>query len=306
MSVLFTFPGQGAQVPGMLHSLPLHREATRSLDKATSVLGLDPLTLDSAHAQQSTIAVQLCLLIAGVAMARVLIAEGGKPDMVAGLSVGAYPAAVIAGSLDFADALLLVRQRSRLMEEAFPTGYGMTAVIGLDRDQLQKLIDQVHLHDAPIYLANINAERQMVVAGAEAAMQRLMALALERGATRAERLAVSVPAHTPLFEPAAHSMRAAFSRVTLRSPQFIWLSSSVARAMFDPVRIAEDLAFNMARQVQWNDTAQLAWERGARLAVEMPSGSVLTKLTQPVFTEGIAVSCEEAQVETLVALCRRK
>lgn len=305
MSILFTFPGQGAQVPGMLHSLPAHPEAARSLDQARAVLGVDPLTLDSAPAQQSTIAVQLCLLIAGVAMARVLIAEGGRPDMVAGLSVGAFPAAVIAGALDFQDALSLVAQRGRLMEEAYPDGHGMAAVIGLDRDQLQALIDRVHSAAAPLYLANLNAERQMVVAGADSAMQSLMALALGHGATRAERLAVSVPAHTPLFEPAADALRIAISGVTLRRPQLTWLSSSAARALFDPGRIAEDLASNMARQVQWHDTARLAWERGARMAVEMPSGSVLTKLTQPVFAEGIVVSCEDTKVDTLVTLVSR-
>ncbi len=305
MSVLFTFPGQGAQLPGMLHRLPAHPEVTRSLKEAKAVLGIDPLTLDSARAQQSTIAVQLCLLIAGVAMARVLNAQGAQPDMVAGLSIGAYPAAVIAAVLDFSDALFLVRRRGQLMENAFPTGHGMAAVIGLDRDQVQALIDEVHSPTCPAYLANVNAERQMVIAGADAAMQTLMKLALERGATRAEKLEVSIPAHTPLFEPAAEAMRGAFSNVAVRRPRLIWLSSSVARAIFNPAQIAEDLASNMARQVQWHDTAQLAWERGARLAVEMPSGSVLTKLIQPVFAEGTAVSCEDTRVETVVSLVRR-
>ena len=129
MSVLFTFPGQGSQLPGMLHGLPAHPEVGRTLAEARAVLGQDPLELDGADALASTVAVQTCLLVAGVAMARVLIAEGGRPAIVAGMSVGAFPAAVIAGALDFRDALQLVALRGRLMERAFPAGYGMTAVI---------------------------------------------------------------------------------------------------------------------------------------------------------------------------------
>jgi malonate decarboxylase epsilon subunit len=76
--------------------------------------------------------------------------------------------------------------------------------------------------------------------------------------------------------------------------------------LYEPARIADDLANNMARQVHWADTARLAWERGARLAVEMPSGSVLTGLTAPVFTEGHAIACENTAIETVLALIKRE
>src|SRR5437867_13059440 len=88
MSVLYTFPGQGAQCPGMLHTLPGHPEVRRTIDEAGAVLGFAPLTLDSAQALRSTVAVQLSLLIAGVATARVLFALGHEAGMVAGLSIG--------------------------------------------------------------------------------------------------------------------------------------------------------------------------------------------------------------------------
>ena len=131
MSVLFTFPGQGAQKPGMLHTLPTHAETARTLAEATRALGRDVLALDDAGALRSTVAVQLSLLVAGVAMARVLAAHGAAPQLVAGLSIGAWPAAVVAGVLEFADAVRLVELRARLMEDAYPAGYGMTAIGGL-------------------------------------------------------------------------------------------------------------------------------------------------------------------------------
>jgi malonate decarboxylase epsilon subunit len=305
MSVLFTFPGQGAQRAGMLHRLPDHPEVARTFTETGAVLGIDPLQLDTADALASSQAVQLCLLVAGVAMARRLAASGGEPDMVAGLSIGAYPAAVVAGALNYQDAVSLVALRGTLMDKAYPHGYGMAAIVGLTQQQLEALIARVCNKTNPVYLANLNAEQQFVIAGADDALLAVMALALAHGANRAERLAVSVPSHCELFDEAAADMRAAFSGIEVRRPRIAFLSSSAARLLSDPARITEDLACNMARQVHWADTARLAWERGARLAVEMPSGAVLTGLTGPVFREGLAVCCENTPIETILALITR-
>jgi malonate decarboxylase epsilon subunit len=300
--VLFTFPGQGAQQPGMLHALPEHAETRRTLDEAQATLGQDVLALDSETALASTVAVQLCLLVAGVAMARVLAAHGARPQMVAGLSIGAYPAAVTAGVLDFSDAVRLVALRARLMEEAYPSGYGMTAVSGLVRAELEPLIARVHGVAQPVYLANLNAPRQLVIAGSEEAMDAVGALALAAGAQCVRRLAVSVPSHCELFAGQARAMEAAFGEVKLRRPQPVFISSSAARALFDPGRIAQDLAGNLACPVLWYDTVRHAWERGARLAIEMPSGSVLTRLTQPAFEGGIALACADNRLDSIFRL----
>ncbi len=302
MSVLFTFPGQGAQRAGMLHALPDDAAVAATVAQAAEVLGSDPLLLDTSQALASTRAVQLCLLIAGVAMARSLAARGAGPAMVAGFSIGEYAAAVVAGALDFADAVHLVARRGQLMEQAYPSGHGMAAIIGLDSRQLEPLLNQVHSAATPVYIANLNARRQIAIAGSDAGLQAVMALALANGASRAERLAVSVPSHSPLFDAAAQQLREAFDAVTLRRPQLVYLSSSAARALFEPERIGDSLASNMARRVHWADTVRLAWERGARLAVEMPPGSVLTRLSAPEFGEGVAVSCDGNRAESLLAL----
>ena len=305
MSVLFTFPGQGAQIPGMLHALPDDPAVAEALAEAAEVLGHDPLELDTAAALASTRAVQLCLLIAGVAMARSLAARGALPDMVAGFSIGEYAAAVVAGALDYADAVRLVARRGELMEHAYPAGYGMAAIIGLDLAQLEPLLAQVHGAATPVYIANLNAPRQIAIAGSEPALHAVMALALAHGASKAKRLTVSVPSHSPLMEAAAGDMAAAFDGVIVRRPSLVYLSSSAARALFDPARIRDSLAANMAQRVQWSATARLAWERGARLALEMPPGSVLTRLTAPDFTDGVAVCCDGNRGDSLLALVRR-
>ncbi|MFC4932225.1 malonate decarboxylase subunit epsilon [Massilia sp. GCM10023247] len=305
MSVMLTFPGQGSQRAGMLHRLPDHPEAARTLAEAGAVLGTDPLALDTPGALASSRAVQLCLLVAGVAMARTLTALGARPAMVAGLSIGAFPAAVVAGALDYADAVALVARRGKLMDDAYPVGHGMAAIVGLGQQQVEALIAQVHARDNPVYLANLNAPQQFVISGADSALEAVAALARAQGASKAERLAVSVPSHCELFDQAAEDMRAAFAGVELRRPRIIFLSSSAARRLSDPERIAEDLATNMARQVHWAETARLAWERGARLAVEMPSGLTLTSLTAPLFSEGVAIGCDNTPLETILALGER-
>lgn len=306
MSVLFTFPGQGSQSPGMLSRLPADAEVDRTFAQTRAVLGRDPFELDTDQALQSTVAVQLALLIAGVAMARTLIARDAAPDMVAGMSVGAYPAAVIAGVLDYEDALRLVDLRGRLMEEAFPAGYGMTALIGIDAFRLELIVARVHTPSRPVFIANINAEQQIIVAGADAAMEAVAELALEQGATRCERLMVGVPSHCALLAPVAHDMRRAMAAVRWTRPRVAFLSSTAARAMADPARITDDLAGNVAQRVNWLDTVKLAWERGARVAVEMPSREVLTGLTHAAFSEGLALCCETSRVDTICALIRRE
>jgi malonate decarboxylase epsilon subunit len=306
MSVLFTFPGQGAQYPGMLHALPDDAAARHALAEAADVLGCDPLALDTAGALASTRAVQLCLLIAGVAMARSLAVRGALADMVVGFSIGEYAAAVVAGALNYADAVRLVARRGELMEQAYPAGYGMAAIIGLELAQLEPLLAQVHGAATPVYVANLNAPRQIAIAGSVTGLHAVMALALAQGASKAQRLAVSVPSHCPLLEGAAIDMAAAFEGVVVRRPSLVYLSSSAARALFDPTRIRDSLAANMARRVQWAATVRLAWERGARLALEMPPGSVLTRLTAPDFTDGVAACCDGNRGDSLLALVRRE
>jgi malonate decarboxylase epsilon subunit len=133
MSVAFLFAGQGSQYPGMLHGLPDHPVVHVAIRRATEVLGGDALDLDTPEALNSTVAVQLALLIAGTATARTLIAEGEHADFVAGHSAGAFAAAVIiAGTLTFEDAMHLVDLRARSMQAAYPHGYGMCVLIGLE------------------------------------------------------------------------------------------------------------------------------------------------------------------------------
>ena len=295
MKILFTFPGQGTQHPGMLQQLP-----GTELAQAREVLGAEVDTLDTPEVLKHTRAVQLALLIAGVAWAHELERRGVSPDIVSGLSIGAYPAAVVAGALDFTDALNLVALRGDLMEQAYPHGYGLTAIMGLTLGQVEALVA-----DSGTYIANLNAETQIVIAGSDEAMAAVAKRALEKGASKAHRLAVSVPSHCALLEQPAQTLREAFSRVTLARPRHAYLSGSTGRVLWQPERIADDLAMNMARTVRWQEAVVSANEREARLAIEMPPGGVLTCLTLQAAGEGESIALERSGLDVAVHLAKR-
>ena len=295
MKILFTFPGQGTQHAGMLQNLP-----GTELALARDVLGVEADALDSPDALKHTRAVQLALLIAGVAWARELERRGVSPDIVSGLSIGAYPAAVVAGALDFADALRLVALRGDLMEQAWPHGYGLTAIMGLTLSQVESLVE-----GSGTYIANLNAETQIVIAGADEAMADVAKRALEKGASKARRLAVSVPSHCELLAEPAQKLVEAFSEVTLSRPHHAYLSGSTGRVLWQPERIADDLAMNMARTVRWQEAVISANEREARLAIEMPPGGVLTCLTRQAAWEGESISLERSGMDVAVHLAKR-
>ena len=295
MKILFTFPGQGTQHPGMLQNLP-----GTELTQARDVLGAEVDMLDSPEALKHAQAVQLSLLIAGVAWARELERRGVAPDIVSGLSIGAYPAAVIAGALELSDALRLVALRGDLMEQAYPHGYGLTAIMGLTLNQVEALVA-----DSGTYIANLNAETQIVIAGTDEAMAEVAKRAMAKGATKAHRLAVSVPSHCELLAEPAQKLVEAFSQVTLSRPRYAYLSGSTGRVLWQPERIADDLAMNMARTVRWQEAVISANEREARLAIEMPPGGVLTCLTRQAAWEGESIALERSGMDVAVHLAKR-
>ncbi|WP_111891799.1 malonate decarboxylase subunit epsilon [Acinetobacter sp. MB5] len=299
MSTLWVYPGQGVQKPNMLHDLPQSDVTQRYLDRASHALGQDVLSLDTSEALQSTRAVQLCLLIAGVVSSQQLLQKQLKPDYVAGLSIGAWAAAVIADVLSFEDAVRLVALRGELMQTAYPTGYGMTAIIGASRTQVEHWVNQVQQQSGQVYVANINAANQIVISGADAAMQDVVSLAEQQGVL-AKRLQVSVPSHCELLEQQAQTLAQAMQEVEFKTAKIRYLSSSTARLMMSATQIRQDLAGNMACIVEWESTVQAAWERGVRLQLELLPGTVLTGLARRIFKEGSVMAFQGTRLDNIM------
>ena len=222
MSSIWVYPGQGAQKVNMLHDLPEHRLVQHYLERASVALQRDVLTLDQPDELRSTEAVQLCLYLAGYISSAMLLDEQVQPDYVAGLSIGAWTAAAVAGVYSFEEGLKLVSLRGRLMQEAYPSGYGMTAIINADKSQVSQWVADVYQQLGNIYVANLNAANQIVISGSEIAMQQVIEIAKNQGAI-AKKLNVSVPSHCELLDAQAQQLVQAMAQIDLNPAKFKYL-----------------------------------------------------------------------------------
>ena len=305
MSTMWVYPGQGAQKVNMLHDLPEHPLVRHYLERASVALQCDVLTLDQPEALRSTEAVQLCLYLAGYISSSILLDEQVQPQYVAGLSIGAWTAAAVAGVYSFEQGLQLVSLRGRLMQEAYPSGYGMTAIMNADKSQVKRWVAEVYQQIGKVYLANINAANQIVISGSEQAMQQVVDIAKNQGAT-AKKLNVSVPSHCELLDEQAEQLVQAMEKIPLNSAKFKYLSGTSARLIHASEQIKHDLIFNMCRTIDWESTVQAAWERGVRLQIEVLPGSVLTGLARKVFKEGSVLSFQTTRRDSLIVAMRQE
>jgi malonate decarboxylase epsilon subunit len=264
----------------MLHNLPDRAAVVRTLDEVSETLRADVRGLDSAEALQSTVSVQLALLTSGVAVARALFEEGVKPEAVAGLSVGAFAAAVVAGVLDLGDGVRLVKERAEGMVELYPQGYGLAAIIGLTETQVCTLVKNAYTEQNPVYVGNINAPRQIVIAGSNEGMDKVLEAARKSGARKAVRLHVSEPSHCSLLQPVAEALKKSLQAIHLQEPKMVYAGNVTGRALRSAEAISKDLATNIAHGVRWYDATAVLEELGCRLFLEMPPGHVLSELAE--------------------------
>lgn len=301
------YPGQGAQTPGFLHRLPPHAVVATTIEEASDILSIDVHALDSSDALRSSVAVQIALVVAGVATQRRLAHAGIEAHAHAGLSVGAYAAAVGCGALSFADALRMVKVRAALMEQAYPSGYGLSAIEGLTEAQVEALIEETReTPDACVYLANVNAPRQIVVAGSDAALDAFNENASHAGAYRARRLAVSVPSHCELLREASEALVAYAADVPFGLPEQLYIGNRRARALYQPHEIRDDLATNMRYTVRWFDALTAIIERGATLLVEAAPGQVLTDIARAAYPDITALAAATFADDRLVDVVQRR
>jgi malonate decarboxylase epsilon subunit len=194
--------------------------------------------------------------------------------------VGAFAAAVFAEAITLKDAVILVRSRAEKMEQLYPVGYGLAAIVGLNERQATAIVDSVHTTANPVFVGNINAPRQIVIAGSIEGMQKVLEEARRHGARKAELLHVSVPSHCPLLSSVADSLRLQLNSMQLKAPKFPYIANVNGRALRSVSTVATDLADNIAHGVRWHDATIVAEELGCNLFLEMPPGHTLTDLAQ--------------------------
>lgn len=301
MLTAFTFPGQGSQFPGMLtDNLPEDEITLRHLNDVEMILQRKITSIDSSEALTETANVQLALLISGVIWGEYLVSQGCKPDYVMGLSVGAYPAAVIAGCLSFNDALMLVSMRGHLMQTAFPNNYGMLAILNVNRSVVESVLNQQSSQTESVYLANINAEDQFVLAGYIPALVSIAEAIKSKSRCTVRLLDVAVPSHCSLLSSQADSLLDTLKSISINKPKYRYVSASKSRVINNIDDIRQDLSHNMARQVHWHDSSQLLLERGVERVIEIPPGSTLTALCRRVFTHGRCFSAQGTRLDSLL------
>ncbi|MGI8329760.1 acyltransferase domain-containing protein [Actinomadura scrupuli] len=304
MSVAFLYPGQGTQRPGMLHDLPDHPAVVATLAEAEQVLP-GSSRQDTAEALRSTVNTQVALCISGVAATRALAGEGAAPDTVAGHSAGAFPAAVAAGALTFAEALTAVHHRGELMRDAYPSGYGMAAVLGLSVPQVGRVVRSITTHDDPAYVAVIDTDQQVVVAGSTRALDRLTTAAARAGARRVLDLGISVPSHCPLLGHVADAMAGHLARLPRRHLGVPYLGGATGRVLHDADAVLNDLARSIATTVNWRDATALLGELGTTLYIQTPPGHVLARLAATAHPDARVITLADTGIADAALLTRR-
>ena len=282
MKHAFLFPGQGSQHVGMGRSLiERFSGAAEAFTEADRVLGfsLTQLCLEGpAETLQLTENQQPALLTVSVAAFRVLAGHDLKPDFVAGHSLGEYSALVAAGSVDFADALQLVRKRGRYMQEAVPPGVGaMAALLKLPEGKLDNILAEAAEGEV-VSAANLNSPDQVVIAGHAGAVGRAVDLAKAAGARRALLLPVSAPFHCALMKPAQQRLAADLKAINFRDLAVPLVNNWQARIVVKGEEAREGLYQQVPNPVRWTDSIRKLAAEGATHFIEVGAGGVLTGL----------------------------
>jgi [acyl-carrier-protein] S-malonyltransferase len=254
--------------------------------EASEVLGYDLWALvrdGPAEDLNRTDRTQPAMLAAGVAVWRVWRArEGLMPAMMAGHSLGEYTALVCAGALNYSDAVRLVAERGRCMQDAVPAGSGaMAAILGLSDEAVIDVCSAAAQGDV-VTAVNFNSPGQVVIAGNAQAVQRAIALAKENGAKRAVPLPVSVPSHCALMEPAAERFAVYLKDTAFIVPQIPVIQNVDVIAHETPDSIRDALGRQLYNPVQWVRTIEAMRERGVERIIEAGPGKVLTGLCKRI------------------------
>lgn len=287
MKLAFVFPGQGSQSVGMLGDMALEFPQVRqTFDEASQELGFDLWKLVSAGPEEKlnqTEHTQPAMLAAGVAAWRVWRAQGGPlPAFMAGHSLGEYSALCCAEALAFGDTVRLVADRGRFMQAAVPAGQGgMAAILGLEDEQVRDVCLQA-AHGEVLAAANYNSSGQVAIAGNATAVARGVEAAKAAGAKRAVLLAVSVPAHCALMQPAADRLAARLAQVPVKTPIVPVLHNVHVQSESDPQAIRAALVRQMVLPVCWTDTVRTLAAQGVDLLVECGPGKVLAGLNKRI------------------------
>ena len=297
--IALIFPGQGSQFVGMGKDLYENFPAAReTIDKANSILKFDLKKLcfegpqeelsTTSNSQPAILAVSIAALKAFEASPLV---NEFTPKFSLGLSLGEYTALVAAGSISFEDALLLVRKRGELMEDASRKNPGkMACVIGMELSAVEGLCKGIGCE-----IANLNCPGQVVVSGKTNNVELFASLAKDKGAKRVLSLDVSGPFHSSLMTYARDKLKDYIDKVQVQQPKYSFISNVDASIQSDPVKIKENLITQVNSKTLWEQSIRLVSESGITTFLEIGPGQVLKGLLKKIDPKLIVKNIGTAQ-----------
>ncbi len=286
----FVFPGQGSQSVGMMSAMAAaYPQVKQTFEQASEVLSLDLWNLVQNGPEgdlNQTENTQPAMLAAGVAVWRVWCEKSTiRPAWMAGHSLGEYTALVCSEAIAFEDAVKLVAERGRLMQEAVPAGTGaMAAILGLEDHQVVNTCAEV-ANGEIVAAANFNAPGQVVIAGETAAVDRAIEALKALGAKRALKLPVSVPSHCQLMREAAEKLKDLLQGVEVKTPKMTLIHNADVKSHGSPEVIRHALQEQLFNPVRWVECVKFMHEQNVTRFVECGPGKVLMGLNKRIASD---------------------
>ena len=274
--IAFVFPGQGAQYTGMGKDFyDTYEEAREVFTLAGEVTGLDMATLifqenEQLHLTEYT---QIAMLATEVAMWKLLDGKGIKADVCAGLSLGEYGALAVSSVMELPDLFRIIRKRGIYMQEAYPTGGAMMAVLGGDAALIEEVCKET---EGIVSIANYNCPGQIVITGEEAAVTAAAASLTERGVKRCIPLKVSGPFHSALLKDAGAKLGEALAEVEIKDPIIPYISNINADYVIKKDNIKVLLEQQVSGSVRFWQSVEKMIADGVDTFVEIGPGKTLT------------------------------
>lgn len=275
----FVFPGQGAQKVGMGKDFYDNYDVAKKMFKeADEALGYSIMKMCFEGPEEDlklTANTQPAILTISCIANEILKENGIQPEITGGHSLGEYSALVAAGVLNFQDAVALVHKRGSYMQEAVPVGEGgMAAIIGVDRDKIVEVCQQVSA-ESPVQAVNFNCPGQIVIAGATKGVELAVEELKAAGAKKAVILPVSAPFHSTLMKPAAEKLAVELDKVTISDAKIPVVANVSAEILTKAEDIKASLVAQAASPVLWEDCVACMKEFGADVLLEAGPGKTL-------------------------------